>query len=154
MDFFSFFYQLNLYGQNLYHHLKGWDNVLQEYVEANDQFPTIWLTTVISSLLVFWVYYYVLNHPRFNKFWNWFITMVILFVGIFLYSRGLVLADIAGVSQHPIDPALNVSRDSALLFGVYNGVLSSLFFFFFSIVGRSGSRNVKNSPFRSLIKRK
>lgn len=154
MDFFSFFYQLNLYGQDLYYHLKGWDNGLQDFVQANDQFPSIWLTTVFSSLIVFVVYYYILNHPRFNKFWSWLIALAILFAGIFAYSRGLVIADILGNSDHPVDPALNVSVDNALLFGLYNGVLSALFFLFFSIVGRFGSKNAKNSPFKSLINRK
>lgn len=154
MNFFSFFYRLNLYGQDLYYHLNGWNSATYSFVQADNQFPSIWLTTVFSALIVFVVYYYILNHPRFNKFWSWFTAMVILFIGIFLYSRALVIADIFGNSLHPVDPALNVSTDSALLFGVYNGALSSLFFFFFSIVGRFGSKNAKNSPFRSLIKRK
>lgn len=154
MEFFSLFYQLNVYGQDLFYHLKGWDNGMQDFVAANNQFPTIWLVTFFSALLVFIVYYYILNHPRFNKVWHWLITMAVLAIGIFFWSRGLVLSDIAGVSMHPIDPALNVSADNALMFGVYNAVLSAIFFFFFSIVGRFGSKNCKNSPWKSLINRK
>lgn len=154
MEFFSLFYQLNVYGQDLFYHLKGWDNGLQDFVAANNQFPTIWMVTFFSALLVFVVYYYILNHPRFNKVWHWLITMAVLAIGIFFWSRGLVLSDIAGVSMHPIDPALNVSADNALMFGVYNAVLSAIFFFFFSIVGRFGSKNCKNSPWKSLINRK
>lgn len=154
MEFFSLFYQLNVYGQDLFYHLKGWDNGMQDFVAANNQFPTIWLVTFFSALLVFVVYYYILNHPRFNKVWHWLITMAVLAIGIFFWSRGLVLSDIAGVSMHPIDPALNVSADNALMFGVYNAVLSAIFFFFFSIVGRFGSKNCKNSPWKSLINRK
>ena len=154
MKFFSLFYQLNVYGQDLFYHLKGWDNGMQDFVAANNQFPTIWLVTFFSALLVFVVYYYILNHPRFNKVWHWLITMAVLAIGIFFWSRGLVLSDIAGVSMHPIDPALNVSADNALMFGVYNAVLSAIFFLFFSIVGRFGSKNCKNSPWKSLINRK
>ena len=154
MEFFSLFYQLNVYGQDLFYHLKGWDNGMQDFVAANNQFPTIWLVTFFSALLVFVVYYYILNHPRFNKVWHWLITMAVLAIGIFFWSRGLVLSDTAGVSMHPIDPALNVSADNALMFGVYNAVLSAIFFFFFSIVGRFGSKNCKNSPWKSLINRK
>lgn len=154
MEFFSLFYQLNVYGQDLFYHLKGWDNGMQDFVAANNQFPTIWLVTFFSALLVFVVYYYILNHPRFNKVWHWLITMAVLAIGIFFWSRGLVLSDIAGVSMHPIDPALNVSADNALMFGVYNAVLSAIFFLFFSIVGRFGSKNCKNSPWKSLINRK
>ena len=123
MEFFSLFYQLNVYGQDLFYHLKGWDNGMQDFVAANNQFPTIWLVTFFSALLVFVVYYYILNHPRFNKVWHWLITMAVLAIGIFIWSRGLVMSDIAGVSLHPVDPALNVSADNALMFGVYNAVL-------------------------------
>lgn len=154
MEFFSLFYQLNVYGQDLFYHLKGWDNGMQDFVAANNQFPTIWLVTFFSTLLVFVVYYYILNHPRFNKVWHWLITMAVLAIGIFIWSRGLVMSDIAGVSLHPVDPALNVSADNALMFGVYNAVLSAIFFLFFSIVGRFGSKNCKNSPWKSLINRK
>lgn len=154
MEFFSLFYQLNVYGQDLFYHLKGWDNGMQDFVAANNQFPTIWLVTFFSALIVFVVYYYILNHPRFNKVWHWLITMAVLAIGIFIWSRGLVMSDIAGVSLHPVDPALNVSADNALMFGVYNAVLSAIFFLFFSIVGRFGSKNCKNSPWKSLINRK
>ena len=154
MEFFSLFYQLNVYGQDLFYHLKGWDNGMQDFVAANNQFPTIWLVTFFSALLVFVVYYYILNHPRFNKVWHWLITMAVLAIGIFIWSRGLVMSDIAGVSLHPVDPALNVSADNALMFGVYIAVLSAIFFLFFSIVGRFGSKNCKNSPWKSLINRK
>ena len=154
MEFFSLFYQLNVYGQDLFYHLKGWDNGMQDFVAANNQFPTIWLVTFFSALVVFVVYYYILNHPRFNKVWHWLITMAVLAIGIFVWSRGLVMSDIAGVSMHPIDPALNVSADNALMFGVYNAVLSAIFFIFFSVVGRFGSKNCKNSPWKSLINRK
>ena len=154
MEFFSLFYQLNVYGQDLFYHLKGWDNGMQDFVAANNQFPTIWLVTFFTALLVFVVYYYILNHPRFNKVWHWLITMAFLAIGIFVWSRGLVMSDIIGVSQHPIDPALNVSADNAMMFGVYNAVLSAIFFLFFSIVGRFGSKNCKNSPWKSLINRK
>ena len=127
---------------------------MQDFVAANNQFPTIWLVTFFSALLVFVVYYYILNHPRFNKVWHWLITLGALAVGIFIWSRGLVMSDIAGVSSHPVDPALNVSNDNALMIGVYNAVLSSIFFLFFSIIGRFGSKNCKNSPWKSLINRK
>ena len=154
MEFFSFFYQLNVYGQDLFYHLKGWDNGMQDFVAANNQFPTIWLVTFLSAALIFVVFYYILNHPRFNRLGHWFITLLILAVGIFVWSRGLVMADLSGASMHPIDPALNVSADNAMMFGVYNAVLSAVFFFFFSLIGRFGSKNCKNTPWKSLINRK
>ena len=154
MEFFSFFYRLNVYGQDLFYHLKGWDNGLQDFVAENNQFPTIWLVTFLSAAFVFAVFYYILNHPRFNKFWHWLITLAVLAIGIFIWSRGLVLADIAGISEHPIDSALNISKDNAMMFGFYNAALSAIFFLFFSIIGRFLSKNCKNTPWKSLINRK
>lgn len=154
MDFFSLFYQLNVYGQDLFYHLKGWDNGLQDFVADNNQFPSIWLITFLSALIVFAVYYYVLNHPRVNRIWHWLIAMAALMIGIFCYSRGIVVADLNGATNHPVDPSLNVGMNNATMFGFYNAVLSALFFFVMSLIGRFGSKNCKNTPFKSLINRK
>ena len=154
MDFFSIFYQLNLYGQDLFYHLKGWDSSLQAFVADNDQFPTIWLVTFFAALLVFAINYYDLNHPRFNRIWHWLIAMAILMIGIFCYSRGIVIADLAGRTNHPVDPTLNVGANNAMLFGLYNACLSAIFFFLMSVIGRFGSKNCKNTPWKSLINRK
>ena len=64
------------------------------------------------------------------------------------------MSDLSGVSAHPIDPTLNVSADNATMFGVYNGLLASVFFFILSLLFRFGSKNCKNTPFKSLINRK
>lgn len=154
MEFFSIFYQVGFYGGDLFYHLKGWDSGLQDFVSENNQFPTIWLVTVLSALAAFAIFYYVVNHPRFNRTWHWLLVMVVLMIGMFCYSRGLVMADISGASAHPIDPSLNVAQNNATLFGVYNACLSALFFFLMSLAGRFGSKNAKNTPFKSLINKK
>ena len=152
-NFFAMFYQNNLYGEKLFYHLRGWDEYTQDFSNVN-QFQSIWLITFFSALALYVIFYYILNHPRFNKWWHWLITMAVLVVGIFLYSRGLVMADIMGTSAHPIDPSLAVGEDSATMFGIYNSILAALLFFVFSVVGRFGSKNCKNTPWKSLINRK
>ena len=151
MEFFSFFYQVNVYGQALFYHLKGWDSGLQEVVEANNQFPTIWSIAFFSALVLYLLYYVILNHPRLNRTWIWACFMGALILGVFLTSRSRVVADIVGNSLYPVDPQLSVSTSNATMFGVYNGLLSALFFFLLSVVGRVAGRNVKNVPFKSLI---
>lgn len=151
MEFFSLFYQVNVYGQDLFYHLKGWDSGLQEFVEANNQFPTIWSIAFFSALVMYLLYYVVLNHPRLNRTWIWACFMGALILGVFLTSRSMVVADIVGNSLYPVDPQLSVSTSNATMFGVYNGLLSALFFFLLSVVGRVAGRNVKNVPFKSLI---
>ena len=80
--------------------------------------------------------------------------MVFLMVGIFFYSRGIVVADLNGASAYPVDASLNVGMNNASMFGVYNACLSAVFFFLMSVVGRFGSKNCKNTPFKSFINRK
>lgn len=151
MEFFSLFYQVNVYGQDLFYHLKGWDSSLMEFVEANNQCPTFWFIAVLSAFLLWFLYYVVVNHPRFNRTWIWACLMGVLTLAIFIVSRSMVVADIVGNSMHPVDPMLNVSTSNATMFGVYNGLLSALFFFLFSLIGRAAGRNMKNVPFKSLI---
>lgn len=151
MDYFSFPYQVDLYGEDLFYHLKGWSNEMQEFVSANNQFPYICSVTIISAIISFAVFYYLLNHPRFNRLWHWFLVMVLLVLGIFGWSWQLVLADLSGVSDHPVSPFLNISENNAFMFGIYNAFLSAVYFFAFSILGRFGSKNCKNTPWKSLF---
>lgn len=154
MEFFSFFYKLNLYGEDLYYHLCGWDSSIQEFIADNNQFPLFWLVSFGAALLFFVLYYYILNHPRVNRLWQWLIALAIPVLIVFFYSRGLVISDIDGGSLHPIDPELNIGYNNAMMFGLYNGILSGLFFFILSVFFRFGSKNCKNTPFKSLINRK
>ena len=154
MEFYSIFYRLNLYGQDLFYHLGGWDSNIQDFVQDKNQLPLLWLVALGTALCVFVFYYFILNHPKINRLWHWFIALAIPVLFVFLYSRGVVMADINGTSTHPIDPTLNIASNNATMFGLYNGVLSGMFFFLLSIVFRFGSKNCKNTPFKSIINRK
>jgi len=154
MDFFSLFYQVGLYGEDLFYHLKGWDSGLQDFVQSNNQFMAIWCITAGASLFMAVLYYFILNHPRLNRTWIWTIFMAVLSVGMFFYGRTLVVSDIFGRSLHPVDPALNVGLNNAMMFGVYEAVLAALFFFLFSVAMKWGSKNCKNVPFKAILNRK
>lgn len=154
MEFFSFFYRINFYGQDLFYHLSGWDSSIQDFIQDNNQLPLLWLVAFGSAALVFVLYYFIINHPRVNRLWHWFIALAIPILFVFIYSRALVIADISGTTMHPVDPTLNVASNNATMFGLYNGILSGIFFFLLSIAFRFGSRNCKNIPFKSLINKK
>lgn len=154
MEFFSFFYRLNLYGQDLFYHLCGWDSSIMDFIQDKNQLPLLWLFAFGSATFVFILYYFIINHPRMNRLWHWFIALAIPVLIVFIYSRALVIADISGETMHPVDPMLNVAPNNATMFGLYNGILSGIFFFLLSIVFRFGSRNCKNVPFKSLINKK
>ena len=63
MEFFSFFYRLNLYGQDLFYHLSGWDSSIQDFIQDNNQLPLLWLVAFGSAALVFVLYYFIISVP-------------------------------------------------------------------------------------------
>lgn len=154
MEFFSSFYRLGVYGEDLFYHLKGWNSSIQDFVSDNNQFPLLWSVAFFTAALVFAIYYYLLNHPRTNRIWCWFIALATPVLIVFIYSRGVVMADLSGATAHPVDSTLNVAANNAVMFGLYNGILSGLFFFLLSVAFRFGSKNCKNVPFKSLINKK
>lgn len=153
MEFFDFFYKLkNVYGIELYEHLKGWDDSLMDYNPGYNQFPSIFISTVAICLFAFLLFYYVFNSPRFNRWWSWLIMLVIVGVSAFVWGYQVVNADI--VSQS-IAPSLieKIGSLNASMFGLYNMILAIIIFWVFSIVFRHWSKNCKHCPWTSIVTR-
>lgn len=134
MEFFDFFYKLkNVYGAELYDHLKGWDDSLMGFRPDYNQFPSIFISTVAICLLAFLLFYYVLNSPRFNRWWSWLIMLVIVGVSAFVWGYQVVNADI--VSQS-IAPSLieRIGSLNASMFGLYNMILAIIIFWCFHCI--------------------
>lgn len=148
-EFYSLFYRVSLYGEQLYYHLRGWSDEEGGFVASLDKFPAIFWITFGAALLAFGLYYYFINHPRTNKWWCWTIVMLIVGVVGFFYGRGVVMADymngaIAESLQTYIGPG------NALSFGFYNGFIGMAWFFLLSALFRRWSKNCKHSPFTLL----
>lgn len=153
MEFFEFFYNLkNFYGVELYEHLKGWDDSLMDYNPDYNQFPSICVSTFAICIIAFVLFYYVINSPRFNRWWSWLIVMVGVGVGAYAWGHYVVNVDI--ISQC-IAPSLiaKIGTLNAIMFGVYNCLLSIFIFFVLSLALRHWSKNCKHSPWTSLITR-
>ena len=153
MEFFEFFYKLkNVYGAELYEHLKGWDDSLMDYNPDYNQFPSICVSTFAICIGVFVLFYYLLNSPRFNRWWSWLIMLIIVGASAFGWGYQVVNTDI--VSQS-IAPSLiaKIGSLNATMFGLYNMVLASNIFFVLTLALRHWSKNCKHSPWTSLFTR-
>lgn len=131
---------------------KGWDDSLMGFRPDYNQFPSIFISTVAICLLAFLLFYYVLNSPRFNRWWSWLIMLVIVGVSAFVWGYQVVNADI--VSQS-IAPSLieRIGSLNASMFGLYNMILAIIIFLVFSIVFRHWSKNCKHCPWTSIVTR-
>lgn len=145
-DFFALFYQNVIVGNPLFSHLRGWDDALAGYNSALDQFPKIFLITVGVALGVFFLYYYIINHPRLNKWWCWLISLAILGVFGYMFGKGIVMHDIR---NDLIAESLQqyIGQGNAITFGLYNaGLCMAFYFLVFTLPFRRWSKNCKHSP--------
>lgn len=152
MNFFDFFYRLNIYGEELFHHLKGWDDASQAFSPDYNQFPAIFINTAVGVLVVFLLYYYIINSPRLNRWWHWGICLFIVGAFGYLYARRIVMSDINGgdIAQS-LEPYIGSAN--ALMFGIYNMGLAVLLFLILTLLFRRWSKNCKHSPFVLLTTR-
>ena len=153
MELFEFLYKFkNVYGAELYGHLKGWDDSLMDYNPNYNQFPSICISTLAICVVVFLLFYYVINSPRFNRWWSWLLTIAIVCISTYIWGYQVVNTDIINQS---IAPSLidKIGSLNAIMFGVYNMIVSCLIFCFLTIAFRHWSKNCKHSPCISFITR-
>ena len=85
-DFFGTIYSWfqSLWCDNLNLYLWGYEPATQSYSGTNI-YNIAGLVTVIVALVVVLVYYYIINHPRWCKWWSWLITLLLnSVVGLFV----------------------------------------------------------------------
>lgn len=146
MDFFDFFYRWkSFYGAQLFEHMRGYDDALMGYNPDFNQFPSLFLWTIGIVVIVFVLYYYIINSPRLSKWWHWLISMAIVagltyWVGFRTVNVDVINGNIA-LSLQPY-----IGHNSAMMFGIYNMMLAVLFYFVFTLLFRRWSRNCKHSP--------
>lgn len=151
---FEFFYKWkSFYGAELFEHLKGWDDTIADYNYAHCRFPQLFLVTIGIAIVLFFLYYYVINHPRFNRWWSWLIMFLLVAAGAFGYSYYVVHADIV---YNNIAPSLQyaISTSNGLLLGIYSAIMAILLFLLLTLLLRHWSSNCKHSPWKSILRKK
>lgn len=141
---YSWFYWI--YNVHLFDYLKGVD--CDGYFVGPDHFITIGLYMIITSLLVVTIYYYVINHPRFNRWWSWVIMLLITAAINFTVGFSYVYNRLYGgqINECFTEP-INMSTGNCISFGFTNALIGTIFFLIFSIIIKWRSHNSKYSPF-------
>jgi hypothetical protein len=143
-----------LFGQELAYLLRGFDYAQHEYNNANSLI-LIGVITLVVAVFIVSIYYYIFDHPRYNRWWHWFITLLITgglglligFLETLPYMNEYIGEDLStGDGVHVSD---------CWGFGVSNMCVAILFFVFLSLIvvrfiggfPKLASRNCKYSPF-------
>ena len=155
-NFFANIYYLfvGLFGQHLSDYLWGYDCQTSGF-GPNVVYLPIGLTMTAITIVSCVIFYFVINHPRFNKWWHW--TIYLLFVALINWV-------IAGIwVKYHLDNGLipdclrftegieNISAYHCWMFGLANGIISAVLFFLTSIVIKRWSRNCRHTPFESKL---
>jgi arginine exporter protein ArgO len=145
----------SLFGLYLAEYLWGYNCNTALYDNPNI-FNQVGLITIIVSLLIVLLYYYGINHPRFNRWKSWLLVLVISGIIHFFIAYGW---SITHYMNGIIGDCLMFTRDAdgtiisqliyesnCIMFGVANFIVSTLWFILFSFILKWWSHNAKHSP--------
>jgi hypothetical protein len=143
---------VSLYGGDLDSYLQGYICPTEEAGESwgASQYPMYGFIALGIALGVTLIYYYVINHPRFNKLWSWLLVLLAvglsnLFVGALMTSGDLAAGN--------IDDCLigggtgGISDANCWMFGLADFFVSAIFFIIFSVGLKWWSISCKRTPF-------
>ena len=113
--------------------------------------------TIFISLFIVFVFYYILNHPRYCRWWSWLITLVVnsliaLFVGYRIvyskYDGGYIPAEL----MYERDAEGNIvstliSATDCWGFGLANMFVAAMCFILFTFLLKWWSSSAKHVPF-------
>lgn len=144
----------SIFGLNLADHLWGFDGA--DYTKSM-LYNTIGVIAIVISLAMVLIYYYVINHPRFQKWWNWLIVLLFnstinLFIGYAWCINDLNNGYIADTLCYLRDENVEIvgyliTAGDCWGFGIANFIVSAIFFIIFSFSLKWWSSNAKYSPF-------
>lgn len=120
---------------------------------GSNHFIGIGLLTLLVAVVVAVLFYYVVDHPRLNRFVGWLPFMLLcgaasvaigyLWTSADLNAGDMVSFDMATGQQVP----LNVGESNCVSFGLANGVVSMVMFFIVSLIVKWRSTSCSHAPF-------
>ena len=137
----------HLYHENFDLYLWGYDPAGEEFSSPNI-YNQIGLITLVVSLVVAIVYFYVINHPR-ASWWSWILTLLInsiicLVLGWLIVQSHLISGRIPDELLYRDDTSEAVLGPSdCFFFGVSNFFVATLFFVVISLLINWWSSNAK-----------
>ncbi|MDR2146280.1 MAG: hypothetical protein LBE91_07475 [Tannerella sp.] len=142
-----------LFGGDMADFLSGYECPSEDteggYLDSN-QFLMYGFIALGIALAVVFLYYYVINHPRFNKRWSWLLMLMLVGLSNFFIGAGITLGDLwAGNIGECLVNGENggIYESSCWMFGLANLFVSAGFFIFFSVALKWWSTNCKRVPF-------
>jgi hypothetical protein len=124
--------------------------IVEEGFFGNNQYSTYGLIALLSALAVMLVYYYGINHPRFNRWWSWLVMLFIVGAANFGVAVGMLWNEwyTVGTAECLIAGGNGgIDGNSCLGFGFAHSIIAILFFIIFSLAFKWWSTNCKYSPF-------
>ena len=132
------------FGVELADYLCGYASPLQ----TTNMFVYIGACMLIISLIIVWLYYYIINLPKLNNWWGWLIFLAINAVINFIIGWQWVLRDLyAGKMVNQNYQSLNIDESNCLCFGGTNMILSIIAFLIFTFCLKWWSSNCSRAPF-------
>lgn len=140
--------------EKLAEHLWGWGG--EAYTEAN-LYMLSGLVAIAGSLILCLLFYYVINHPRFNRWWSWLIVLLVNAILQFAWASSRILSDFNNnviaddlmytrdVETQEITATLIHSSD-CVGFGIAQAIVATIFFIIFSFSLRWWSKNCSTCP--------
>lgn len=139
----------SLFGGDMADYLSGYDCPSEGFT-ANNKFVMYGFIALGVALVVALVYYYVINHPRFNKWWSWLLMLLLVGLINLFVGAGMTLGDLyAGDIGDCLINGENggIYNSTGWMFGLANFFVSAIFFFVLSISLKWWSVNCKRTPF-------
>lgn len=127
-----------------------------EYDDMAVGYITPALVIIVSSIIAVCLYYFVINHPRFNKVWHWLLFMVLPFTATLLLNRYFGLSFYLSLDSIDIECMEEFADSVFWMFGLASAFMSCVCYIFFSFLINLFrlSRNCKCTPFNiTLIKK-
>ena len=131
-DFFVFFYES-------FGYIEGFSKDLFD----SGVYVTIGFLMLAISAAGVLAYYYLINHPRFNRWFYWLI--VILVLASINFSIAWAMSD--GIIWELYYKVIPYPSSYFVTFSIINALWSIFFSFVFSMAFKWRSRNCKYSPF-------
>lgn len=147
----------SFYPENLSLYLWGYNPASGAY-DLELRYNSIGLYTLVISFVIMALYYYVIDHPRFCKWWSWLIvallnSVIALFVGYYCvlsdYNAGKIpdeLMYLRDENGEVVQTLISIPSE-CWSFGISNMIMAFIFFLVFSFLFHWWSRVAKYSPF-------
>lgn len=151
---------MDFYGTNLYEYFKGWNCEAQEFSNPN-LFASIGLITAVIALFFVLLFYYIIDSPRFFRWWSWLIMAGAVALTTLFYGFGKAYSDLHDgkigdclLYIQTFDEQGNLASQQQQIwdsncwgFGMANMIIGVSLFFIFSMILKWWSKSAKYSPF-------